>query len=96
LAYEIGEDNDSLLITIQADDEEHTVCYSFWFIFSYLLFKLNLDFSDESGVMGYLDGEPELYETETLKKIVTQFVKRFSSGKDSMSLFLSVFALPLH
>jgi hypothetical protein len=67
LAYEIGEDGDSLAITFTIDDEEHNV---------------NLDFSDDSGIMGYLDGEPEMFETETLKKIVQGFVKRFSHGDD--------------
>lgn len=67
LTHEIGEDGDSLSITFTHDDEEHNI---------------NLDFSDDSGIMGYLDGEPEMFETETLKKIVQQFVKRFSAGDD--------------
>lgn len=45
---------------------------------------MNLDFSDSSGIMGYMDGEPEMFETETMKKIVQQFYKRFSADKDGM------------
>jgi hypothetical protein len=55
---------------------------------------VNLDFSDSSGVMGYMDGEPEMFETETLKKIVQQFYKRLSGEKDGMVVLIVRIGFP--